>query len=46
MKVLVDENIPLITAEELRLKGFDVTDILRHFMGRSQILKFISDLST
>ena len=27
MKVLVDENIPLITVEELRLKGFDVTDI-------------------
>jgi RNA:NAD 2'-phosphotransferase (TPT1/KptA family) len=27
MKVLVDENIPLITVEELRLKGFDVIDI-------------------
>ena len=27
MKVLVDENIPLHTVEELRLKGFDVTDI-------------------
>jgi len=27
MKVLVDENIPLITVDELRLKGFDVTDI-------------------
>ena len=27
MKVLVDENIPLITVEELRLKGFDVLDI-------------------
>ena len=27
MKVLVDENIPLLTVEELRLKGFDVTDI-------------------
>jgi predicted nuclease of predicted toxin-antitoxin system len=27
MKVLVDENIPLITVEELRLKEFDVTDI-------------------
>ena len=27
MKVLVDENIPLITVEELRLKGFDVSDI-------------------
>ncbi len=27
MKVLVDENIPLMTVEELRLKGFDVTDI-------------------
>ena len=27
MKVLVDENIPLITAEELRSKGFDVADI-------------------
>ncbi len=27
MKVLVDENIPLITVEELRLKGIDVTDI-------------------
>ena len=27
MKVLVDENIPLMTVEELRLKGFDVIDI-------------------
>ena len=27
MKVLVDENIPLITVEGLRLKGFDVTNI-------------------
>jgi predicted nuclease of predicted toxin-antitoxin system len=27
MKVLVDENIPLITVEELCLKGFDVSDI-------------------
>jgi len=27
MKVLVDENIPLITLEALRLKGFDVLDI-------------------
>jgi predicted nuclease of predicted toxin-antitoxin system len=27
MKILVDENIPLITVEGLRLKGFDVTDI-------------------
>jgi len=27
MKVLVDENIPLMTVEELRLKGFDFTDI-------------------
>ena len=25
MKALVDEKIPLITVEELRLKGFDVT---------------------
>ena len=27
MKVLVDENIPLVTVVELRSKGFDVTDI-------------------
>ena len=27
MKVLVDENIPLMTVAELRLKGFDVIDI-------------------
>ena len=27
MKFLVDENIPLITVKELRLKGFDVIDI-------------------
>ena len=27
MKVLVDENIPLVTVDELRSKGFDVTDI-------------------
>jgi len=27
MKIFVDENIPLITVEQLRLKGFDVTDI-------------------
>ena len=27
MKVLVDENIPLVTVEELRSKGFNVTDI-------------------
>jgi predicted nuclease of predicted toxin-antitoxin system len=27
MKIFVDENIPLITVEELRSKGFDVTDI-------------------
>ena len=27
MKIFVDENIPLITIEELRSKGFDVTDI-------------------
>ena len=27
MKIFVDENIPLITVEELRLKGFDVADI-------------------
>jgi predicted nuclease of predicted toxin-antitoxin system len=27
MKVLVDENIPMTTVDELRLKGFDVTDI-------------------
>ena len=27
MKVLVDENIPLITVEELRSKGFDIIDI-------------------
>jgi predicted nuclease of predicted toxin-antitoxin system len=27
MKVLVDENIPLVTVEEQRSKGFDVTDI-------------------
>ncbi len=27
MKVLVDENIPLLTVKELRLRGFDVRDI-------------------
>ena len=27
MKIFVDENIPLITVEELRSKGFDVADI-------------------
>jgi predicted nuclease of predicted toxin-antitoxin system len=27
MKVLVDENIPLMTVAELRSKGFDVVDI-------------------
>ena len=27
MKIFVDENIPLITVEQLRSKGFDVTDI-------------------
>ncbi len=27
MKILVDENIPLVTVEELRLKRFDVIDI-------------------
>ena len=27
MEFLVDENIPLITVEELRSKGFDVADI-------------------
>ncbi len=26
MKVLVDENIPLITVEDLRFKGSNVTD--------------------
>ena len=29
MKILVDENIPLMTVNELRLKGFDVIDIRR-----------------
>ena len=27
MKVLVEENIPLITVDELRLNGFDIIDI-------------------
>ena len=27
MKIFVDENIPLITVQELRSKGFDVMDI-------------------
>lgn len=27
MKILVDENMPLITVRELRSKGFDVIDI-------------------
>ena len=27
MKIFVDENIPLITVNKLRSKGFDVTDI-------------------
>ncbi|MCM2287316.1 MAG: DUF5615 family PIN-like protein [Desulfobacula sp.] len=27
MKILVDENIPLITAKELILQGYDVMDI-------------------
>ena len=27
MNVLVDEKIPLVTVDELRSKGFDVTDI-------------------
>lgn len=27
MKILVDENIPLTTVRDLRLKGFDVLDI-------------------
>jgi predicted nuclease of predicted toxin-antitoxin system len=27
MKIFVDENVPLITVDELRSKGFDVTDI-------------------
>jgi len=27
MRIFVDENIPLITVNELRSKGFDVTDI-------------------
>lgn len=27
MKIFVDENIPLMTINELRARGFDVTDI-------------------
>ncbi len=27
MKIFVDENVPLTTVDELRSKGFDVTDI-------------------
>jgi len=27
LKILVDENIPLMTVSELRLKGYEVTDI-------------------
>ena len=27
MKIIADENIPLITVKELRAKGFDVADI-------------------
>ena len=27
MKFFVDENIPLVTANELRAKGYDVADI-------------------
>ena len=27
MKILVDENIPLMTVRELREQGFDVVDI-------------------
>ena len=27
MKIFVDENIPLITVDKLRSKGFDVADI-------------------
>jgi len=29
MKILVDENIPLLTVKELRSKGFDVADVRR-----------------
>ena len=29
MKILVDENIPLLTVKELRAKGFDVADVRR-----------------
>jgi len=44
MKVLVDENIPLITVEELRLKGFDVIDTIYNFLKFQIMLELQLDL--